>query len=387
MASRVLFIAGNISSFDATPIKIYDYLRATSQLLDSPTLVAILDIKNFFNRKRKKEVKEIFSTAGISLKYTVRILPVSILVIWFYKKRGRFEKVYANNLTAGINAFFLKKLFGIRYVFDFHGSIPEERVLIGVWKKDSVKFRMAKKLEVKIASGAKANVAISSKALEYLGCKADEVKNLVIPCGINFDPNSVTIDVREENRKKLGLQNRFVVLYSGSVSPWNDYNEIKRVIGIIREVKKNFMLLILSKDSGETITNFVKQLGLTSDQYTCLSLEHNEVHFYTSCGDLALLVRKKSIVNKISSPMKFGEYIGAGVPVLISSEIGDASTEVIQYELGTVADEIRSNAEMGLFIEDIITNRQLYFDRTRKFAADNYRLSSILAKYNTLYKA
>lgn len=386
MKTKVLFIAGNISNFDATPIKIYDYIKASSYVLEEPLVLGLLDIRNFFDAGKKNEVKKIFAEAGISVVYTLRLFPIPLFVaLYLYIVRG-YKKIYANNLTAGITGYFLKKFFNIDFVFDFHGSIPEERVLIGVWKKSSLKYRLMKSMEKKIAAASIANVAISSTALKYLNVTRNEKINMVIPCGINFDPYSISYEERTAIRNKMGIEDKFVILYSGSLSPWNDYEMMASLLQNLKTVADNFIFLILSKEDKNTIQDFMDQMGLKQTEYLHLSLSHNEIQKYTAAADLALLIRKRSIVNEISSPMKFGEYIGAGVPVLISPGIGDASGEVLANHLGQVAD-VHSTEYLEEFIKDIQTNRNAYFNRNRKFAADNYRLSSVLEKYQKLYNA
>ncbi len=386
MKPKILFVAGNISSFDATPIKIYDYLKATSHLLEKPKIIGILDIRSFFNRRKKRDVKNVFSAIGIPVIYTIRIFPISLITVWLVFKQGRFHKLYANNLTAGINALFLQKLAGIKYIFDFHGSIPEERVLIGSWKKESLKYRLMKYLEKGIAYNSKGNVAISNQALSYLNSITKQKPNLVIPCGINFDPQKITLDIRNKIREELNIQDKFVVLYSGSISPWNDYDSMKLAVqSIAKAVPNQYLLLVLSKEKKDVMENFVSQLGLQGKDVIHLALSHTEVHLYTSSADLALLIRKKSIVNEISSPMKFGEYIGAGVPVLISPGIGDATGETEVNQLGFVFDRNRDMEKFSDMINEIQKNRLSYFDRNRAFASNYYVLTSVENKYQILY--
>ncbi len=69
--------------------------------------------------------------------------------------------------------------------------------------------------------------------------------------------------------------------------------------------------------------------------------------YYRLC-DYGLLLREKSITNKVASPVKFAEYLYAGLRVLISPEIGDYSEMVSYYNLGHVVNSAKELTSLEL---------------------------------------
>ena len=68
-------------------------------------------------------------------------------------------------------------------------------------------------------------------------------------------------------------------------------------------------------------------------------LNHTKVQSYLNIGDYGVLIRDESITNKVASPVKFAEYLSAGVKVLISENLWDFSDFVQKNEIGEIIKE------------------------------------------------
>ena len=58
-------------------------------------------------------------------------------------------------------------------------------------------------------------------------------------------------------------------------------------------------------------------------------------------------MRHDSITNRVSSPVKFGEYLQAGLKILISNHIGDYSRLVQENKLGLVIKKINQRVNFN----------------------------------------
>jgi glycosyltransferase involved in cell wall biosynthesis len=76
--------------------------------------------------------------------------------------------------------------------------------------------------------------------------------------------------------------------------------------------------------------------GLHTRDYTVLSLPPEQVPEYLSSADVGLLPRITCTDTRVSSPIKFGEYLASGAPVILSDGIGDFSALVRQTGAGAV---------------------------------------------------
>jgi len=66
-------------------------------------------------------------------------------------------------------------------------------------------------------------------------------------------------------------------------------------------------------------------------------VKHSEVTSVLAACDMGVLIREDSVTNQEASPTKFAEYLSAGLPVIISENLGDYSTFVRKYNCGMIA--------------------------------------------------
>ena len=67
---------------------------------------------------------------------------------------------------------------------------------------------------------------------------------------------------------------------------------------------------------------------------------------YLAAADLGLLLRDQTTLNRVASPVKFGEYLASGTPVIMTPQIGDFSSLVARKGLGTIIDLDHSDDEL-----------------------------------------
>jgi hypothetical protein len=95
----------------------------------------------------------------------------------------------------------------------------------------------------------------------------------------------------------------------------------------------NSHFLAITTDT-EEMQRYCTAEGIPQTKSTIVSLPHAEVARYLTAGDIGLLLRESCPVNQVASPVKFGEYLAAGLPVVISDGIGDYSSLVREERLG-----------------------------------------------------
>jgi glycosyltransferase involved in cell wall biosynthesis len=96
---------------------------------------------------------------------------------------------------------------------------------------------------------------------------------------------------------------------------------------------------------------------------------------YLAAGDLGLLLRDPHPVNRVASPVKFAEYLAAGLPVLVSPGVGDAAAIVERERVGFVH---RPRRALGAVMAQVAADRAGYGVRCREaarrlFDSDRYQ--------------
>ncbi len=78
----------------------------------------------------------------------------------------------------------------------------------------------------------------------------------------------------------------------------------------------------------------MKIMDAYKSRVSCLWVNEADVPSVLSSCDYGILLRERSVTNKVSSPVKFAEYLACGLKILISPEIGDYSEYVVRNECG-----------------------------------------------------
>ena len=156
----------------------------------------------------------------------------------------------------------------------------------------------------------------------------------VVPCCIDGERFAFDSGIRKSVRSELGLKEMFVVIYAGSMIKWQLPGEMVNIFKVFQRKIRNSVFLILTGDYDFTQT-FMEKSSLSENDYIIASKSPDQMPRYLQAGDLALLIREDNEVNKVAFPVKFGEYIRSGIPVL-SSIISDIRNLIEENDLGFV---------------------------------------------------
>ncbi|MBL4848014.1 MAG: glycosyltransferase [Planctomycetes bacterium] len=210
------------------------------------------------------------------------------------------------------------------------------------------------------------------------------VKAAVIPSG--HDPRRFFLDpeLRAKTRKMLGLEDAFVLVYAGSMVPYQLPEALARLGQIACELHPKAHLLILTQNP-ETARGYLIRANLPLGRSTCIRVPHSEVPAYLSASDLGLLLRRRDPVNRAASPTKVAEYLASGVPVLVGPEIGDTSELVVQAGLGAVLDDPESPRALRAALGDLLERGLPSREHVAKVAQRRFARDRFLPTYLDLY--
>lgn len=157
----------------------------------------------------------------------------------------------------------------------------------------------------------------------------------VVPCGTDIDVGLEAFGRRDHHRRGFALNDKFVVAYNGSVSPWQMLPQTISVFRHIASVRNDAHFLAITTDIG-AMRWFLRKAGVSDRDSTVVSVPHAEVPAHLAAADLGLLIRDDSLVNQVASPVKFAEYLSCGVPVVLTGSVGDYSELVRDRGVGCV---------------------------------------------------
>lgn len=246
----------------------------------------------------------------------------------------------------------LKKFYPDLFViFDSRGAIAEEFLLTqgcsgmsgNQIEQPAIKKKYSRllKRELALIEVSDLTFCVSSKLSRYYldRLQTDLAHKIRVTPGC-ADSKAFYFDsqLRNRLRKKLGIERKFVFIYSGGLQQaWQIPDFIFRFFKEISQVFPEALLLCLTPHQ-DSVRTFKKQYLLQDDQVLSFYVRYDELNAYLCASDMGLLFRDNSLTNQVASPTKFAEYIMSGLPVIISRYVGDFSDFVRDQNLGVVID-------------------------------------------------
>mgnify|MGYP003626841719 CR=1 FL=1 len=184
-----------------------------------------------------------------------------------------------------------------------------------------------------------------------------------------FDP-----DRRRRMRATLGYaEGQTVHVYSGSLAPYQCFDETVALFRSVRDADPAARLLVLCPDAAGARQRIA---GLDPADVTVIAASHAAVNGYLNAADIAIMLRQPSPLNHVSSPTKFAEYCLAGLPVVMTEAVHDAAAQA--RRLGNL---VAADLAAGTCATPQVT------DRAALAAAARKRLgkASLVPLYRALY--
>lgn len=238
----------------------------------------------------------------------------------------RPQSIVARNVIACNMALLLKRANLIKKVcFDGRGAIAAE------WKEYDVRvanqwLKEIDQLEKNAVLTSDYRIAVTEKLIDYWKNTYQYTANahLIIPCTLNstFNPSPAESGQITTVRERYGFSAEDVILaYAGSTAGWQSFRTLQDMLQPFLNNNKRHKVFFLSPPE-DAIADLQHNFP---DQIIQAWVAHETVPETLAACDMGILIREQSVTNRVASPTKFAEYLSAGLPVLISDNLGDYS--------------------------------------------------------------
>lgn len=355
--------------------------------------------KNVFTRRGRRSLLELSDRLPGALKlrpympYEDRLgLPFATRLLSMELDR-RPTVIHARGVwAAALAARVAKRRRWVKVLYDVRGDYVAEHAFHRAGRGDAsgVRVRAGQwrigRAEARACAAASRILCVSNALRTTLEARypGAGVKAEVVPSG--HDPRRFFLDpeLRARTRKSLGLEDAFVIVYAGSMVPYQLPKSLARLGQIATELDPRAHLLILTQDP-EAARGFLDKAKVPEGRRTCLRVPHAEVPGYLNASDLGLLLRRRDPVNHAASPTKVAEYLACGVPVLLSPEIGDTSQLVVDEGLGAVVDDPESPRALRLAVETLLQEGLPSREHVARVARQRFARDRFLPTYVDIY--
>lgn len=322
----------------------------------SISLVAFVSLRNFSSTK-----------ALIQAKWPdAHVLPMWPGVAnwkrnaWMLKrklKKIKAELVIARGPFATVLA---QKCDGVKVCFDARGAyVPE-------FKEYDVSSGQLSESEVRSAEQqalmeSESAIAVSEALVGYwkdeYGYKGN--KHVIIPCTLS-----------RHQHVDLTADHQYIkIVFAGGTGKWQSLHLIDHYLLNLFESNRNVHLTVLAKSLPENLQLKNRFPERVEQRW----VREDEIVKELAKFDYGWLVREQTVTNKVASPVKFAEYLNSGLSVIISEQLGDFTSFVINQRCGIVVGDKPLQELKPISAEQKASNRalaQTYF--TKEEFKDRY---------------
>ena len=316
--------------------------------------------------------------------------------IYLQKSIG-FNMTHCRSYVSAEIGLYLKRKYGVKFLFDMRGLWADEKVDGGNWNQDNPIFRYVyksyKKKEKQFLEEADYTISLTYAAEKEIKSwkhiANNPVKIEVIPCCV--DTNLFSSEAkhfhnqRMEISKEVGIkEGDFVVGYIGSIGTWYMLDEMldffKRLLG----KKPSAKFLVVTGDLHAHIREKAVQKDIDLDSIIIRKAQRKQVPYYISLMNFSLFFIRPTYSKISSSPTKLAEIIALGVPVVTNAGVGDLNEIVLNNKLGIIISGFNTSS-YDVAIENIL---QHSFDgeSIKTVAREKFDISVALKKYEEVYK-
>jgi glycosyltransferase involved in cell wall biosynthesis len=231
---------------------------------------------------------------------------------------------------------------GAAFFDDADGPLSEEYADAGVWRRGSIPHRLTRWAEWRGFRSAQA-VAVLSEARRQDVAPLARVEVDVLPCAVDTAHFARDEDKGRELRARLGLKGT-VLVYSGKSGGWYLGEAVVEFAAAAAAVVGDLTLLVLTTEDPSW---FVQRAAARGVRCVVRRASRDEMPAYLSAADAGLSLRAQAPSQRACSPIKNGEYLACGLPVVTTPGAGDYSDLVVRERVGVLLQEVSETGYLG----------------------------------------
>lgn len=240
----------------------------------------------------------------------------------------------------------IPKLLGAKFIFDTRGILADEYVGGGQWKEGEFKFLLTKFFERLCLKMADCVIVLTQRHRRYLldmeRFKKRDISVRVIPCCVDLD---------RFRYGGPGNTGEYVFTYLGKIGTHYMFEEMMDFFKFALGALPNSKFMIITQSDTGQLPDICSRKGIDQGAVIVRKPGFGEIP--------SLIARSYAGIFFInphrkfgSSPIKLGEFLSCGIPVIINSGIGDTEELVSSNRVGVVARNFNSD-DYGRIIKEL----------------------------------
>lgn len=275
----------------------------------------------------------------------------SALALRRFAKTNPSRNIYVRGVWGAYSYLLAYPLGGPQLIYDFRGDVETE---FSYRKRRRLKTWMLSRLVGRAIRAADVTICTSKPGARLLELRYGAKPSTVIPSCVDTRRYATSPRAIRAARSKLGYANDDIVfVYSGGVSRYQMIQEMIDIWATFQDDPK-IKFLLLTNQAPTPIASHFDISAITPARLRCTTVSRDQIPSFLSASDVGFMLREEHPVNRVASPVKLGEYLACGLPVVTSPGIGDASDIVASRRLGALVSPSETRAS-SMTIRKLVT--------------------------------
>ena len=297
------------------------------------------------------------------------------------------RQIYIRGFWAAFPILLASPMRRISYVYDVRGDTIDESVARG---RAPHRLCLIQMLETFALQRARYVTCVSIRLSSIIQSRARlECLPDVIPSCIDLTDFLFSEEVRTVRRSELGYSDEDIVLvYSGGMAAYQMLAEMIVLWRSVLRLNNNIKFLLMINSDPQSLKCSLGSLDKFGSRIKILNLPRSKVFETLSAADIGFLLREDRALNATASPVKFAEYLAAGLAVVSSPGVGDISDRITNRNIGVLVKPLRESPEVTTltkFIDEFNTNRVAFRNRSLLVVRENYGWLAYENIYHKMY--
>ena len=303
--------------------------------------------------------------------------------------RYRLRIVHARSYVPAVIALVLKRVAGVKFVFDMRGFWADERVDGNLWPKGGQLYRVAKWFEQHFLLSADRVVSLTQAAVDdmrqfpYLQGRMPSFEIITTCTDLDlFKPDMVA----EQSMAKINRP--FTIGYVGSVGVWYLFDETIKCYKLLQRMIPDVQLHILNRGDHPYIQERLIAHQVELESVKLEMTDHVGVAHAMCQMDAGIFFIKPAYSKIASAPTKLGEFLGCGVPCISNTGVGDMAaimeSNVVGVAMQDFGEEVMTKGLERLL--QLVSEKGIR-QRCRQVALDHFSLEKGVQTYADMYSS
>jgi glycosyltransferase involved in cell wall biosynthesis len=279
--------------------------------------------------------------SGLGLGKKIRSIVAAVVTGSRAIRRHRPKLLHSRSSLPLPVALVLVRLFKMRFLYDADSVLSEEYVDIGYASRDSTGVKLLRFCE-RAARKRAARMVVLTQALKgRFAAEGVRAPIDVIPCCVDTERFRVSARERQRLRQELGLrEDQRLLVYVGKPGSWYLVEETFEFFRESKSLDASAKLLIVTQSDAAAFHEIADEARIDRNDYFIKPAAANAVPGWLAAADAGLSLIRQVPSKQGSSPVKIGEYLAAGLPVVTTDRIGDCTSLITKANAGVVVDRL-----------------------------------------------